>query len=264
MPMTTEPIGYGVRRMCVACDLEHYSRRPDSGQIEAQRAMARLLNEAGGRDALERAQWLTQSQGDGELALLPPGVDEARVITGLWRELREGLHRYNRYASEAARLRMRIAVHEGQTYIADNGFAGDAINTVCRLRDCAEIKQALSVTASDLVLIVSDRIFYDVIRGHDAHDLPASGFTEAIVTMPDKDFRSRAFIFSGPAAPSLPKEAAPAKETGSARETAPAKTLPKETPAGEASKTEINFNGRAKIRNLAGHDINQHYETRDE
>ena len=88
--MTTEPMGYGVRRMCVAFDLEHYSRRPDAGQIEAQRAMAGLLRGAGERGALERAQWLTQELGDGELALLPPGIDEARVITSLWRELREG------------------------------------------------------------------------------------------------------------------------------------------------------------------------------
>jgi hypothetical protein len=262
--MTTEPIGHGVRRMCVACDLEHYSRRPDNGQIEAQRAMACLLREAGERGALERAQWLTQPQGDGELALLPPGVDEARVITGLWRELREGLHRYNRYASTAARLRMRIAVHEGQTYIADNGFAGDAINTVCRLRDCAEVKHALSATDGDLVLIVSDRIFYDVIRGYDAHDLSASGFAEANVTMPDKNFRARAFIFGGLTSPAPPKETAPPKGTAPQRETAPPRTTPKETPPDEAGGAQISFGERTKIRNLAARDINNNYGTRDE
>lgn len=254
--MTTESIGHGVRRMCVACDLEHYSQRPDNGQIEAQHAMARLLREAGERGALERAQWLTQPQGDGELALLPPGVDEAHVITGLWRELREGLHRYNRHASTAARLRMRIAVHEGQTYIADNGFAGDAINTVCRLRDCAEIKDALSASDSDLVLIVSDRIFYDVIRGHGAHDLPASAFNEANVTMPDKDFQARAFIFSGPASPGPPKE--------TVQETPPAETMPKSAPPVEAGGTRIDFRRRTKIQNFAAHDINNHYGARDE
>ena len=180
------------------------------------------------------------------------------MITGLWRELREGLHRYNRHASTAARLRMRIAVHEGQTYIADNGFAGDAINTVCRLRDCAEIKDALSVTDSDLVLIVSDRIFYDVIRGYDAHDLPAFAFTEVNVTMPDKDFRARAFIFSGPASP------APRKETAPPKETATAETMPKETPPDEADGTMINFRGRTKIRNFAARDFNYHHGARDE
>jgi hypothetical protein len=255
--MTAEPIGHGVRRMCVAGDLEHYSRRPDNGQVEAQRAMARMLREAGERGALERAQWLTQSQGDGELALLPPGVDEARVITALWREMREGLHRYNRHASAAARLRMRIAVHEGQTYIADNGFAGDAINTVCRLRDCAEVKEALSASDSDLVLIVSDRIFYDIIRGHDAHDLPASAFTEVNVTMLDKAFQARAFIFSGPAS-------AARSEDTARQETAPQQTATKKTPPDDTGRTNINFLGDPTIDNFAAHDVNHYYGARGE
>jgi hypothetical protein len=261
--MTTEPIGHGVRRLCVACDLEHYSRKPDNGQIEAQRAMARLLTEAGERGALERAQWITQQQGDGELALLPPGIDEARVITSLWRELREGLHRYNRHASTSARLRMRFAVHEGQTYIADSGFAGDAINTVCRLRDCAEVKEVASASDGDLVLIVSDRIFYDVIRGYDAHDLPSSAFTEVNVTMPDKGFQARAFIFSGLASPT-PKETVRPEETASAKKAAPSKAMPEQATSDEAGGTKINVGEHAKIRNFAGHDITFNRRTTDE
>ena len=83
------------------------------------------------------------------------------------------------------------------TYIADNGFAGTAINTVCRLRDCHEAKDALSGTESDLVLVVSDRIYQDVIRGYDTLDLPPSGFTEAVVHMPDKEFQAKAYVFTG-------------------------------------------------------------------
>jgi hypothetical protein len=197
--------------------------------------------------------------GGRELALLPPGVDEARVIMGLWRELRAGLHGYNRYASQAARLRMRIAVHEGQTYIADNGFAGDAINTVCRLRDCAEVKSALSATDSDLVLIVSDRIFYDVIRGYDAHDLPASAFTEVNVIMPEKNFRARTFICSGPVSPPPPEATAPPETT------APPEAMPKQSPPpDDAGGARISFNGRTKVRNLANHDIINHYRAADE
>ena len=39
--------GHGVRRLCIAVNLEHYSHRPDSAQVEAQRAMSSLLREAG-------------------------------------------------------------------------------------------------------------------------------------------------------------------------------------------------------------------------
>lgn len=195
--MTTGTADHGVRRMCIAFDLEHYSKGTDASQIEKQRAMAAMVRDACERGALERAQWHTQDQGDGELALLPPGIDEARVLTALWREFREGLHRYNRHANAAARLRMRVAAHEGMTYLADSGFAGTAINTVCRLRDCREAKDALRAAEGDMVLIVSDRIYEDVIRGHDGLDLAASGFTETLIEIPDKGFRATAHIFSG-------------------------------------------------------------------
>jgi hypothetical protein len=195
--MTAGAVEHGVRRMCIAFDLEHYSKGSDAAQVEKQRAMVAMVRDACERGALERAQWHTQDQGDGELALLPPGIDEAWVLTALWREFREGLHRYNRHANASARLRMRVAAHEGMTYLADSGFAGTAINTVCRLRDCREVKDALREAEGDMVLIVSDRIYEDVIRGHDGLDLAASEFEETSIEMPDKSFRATAYIFSG-------------------------------------------------------------------
>jgi len=198
--MTAESTGQGVRRMCLAFDLEQYSAGSDADQIEKQRAMMSMVRAACERGALERAHWLTQGQGDGELAVLPPGIDEARVIMALWREFREGLYGYNHRASAGARLRMRIAVHEGVVYIGENGFAGTAINTVCRLRDCHEAKDALRATEGDLVLIVSERIFHDVIHGYETLDLPAQAFVKTPVDIPDKDFRAVAYIFSGDAA----------------------------------------------------------------
>ena len=211
--MTAESTGQGVRRMCLAFDLEQYSAGSDADQIEKQRAMMSMVREACERGALERAHWLTQGQGDGELAVLPPGIDEARVITALWHEFGEGLHRYNRHASAGARLRMRVAVHEGVVHIGENGFAGTAINTVCRLRDCHEAKDALRATEGDQVLIVSERIFHDVIHGYDALGLPAHGFVKTPVDIPDKGFRAIAYIFSGAAArPEPPGGATPAED----------------------------------------------------
>jgi len=238
---------HGVRRMCIAFDLEKYSSGIDAAQVEKQRALASMARDASERGALGRASWLTQAQGDGELALLPPGVDEAYVIVALWREFREGLHRYNRHARDTARLRLRVAVHEGQTYAADNGFAGDAINTVCRLRDCAEAKAALRATESDLVLIASDRIFDDVIRGYDAADLPAARFRVTHIDMPDKEFAATAFIFSdgdrGSRSSAETVRGAQAPDAG-------ASTAIGENPGGTG--TTISIGQNASIRDVAG------------
>jgi hypothetical protein len=230
--MTAKAAGHGVRRMSLAFDLERYSAGSDADQIEKQRAMMAMVREACERGSLERAHWLKQEQGDGELAVLPPGIDETQVIIGLWREFREGLHRYNRHANAGARLRMRVAVHEGMTYIGDNGFAGTAINTVCRLRDCHEAKDALSGTDGDLVLVASDRIYQDVIRGNDALDLPASAFVETVVDIPDKGFRAIAYIFSGlTARPGSPADAAPAPDSLRSEHDAPDAGRSSEEPA---------------------------------
>lgn len=247
-PQSIPPAGRGVRRLCIAIDLEHYSQRPDSGQVKAQSAMSELLREAGQRGALERAQWDIQQQGDGELALLPPGIDESDVITSLMHQVTSGLHRYNRDASPAARLRMRIAVHEGLTYIAESGFAGDAVNTVCRLRDAREAKDALRSTRNDVVLIVSERIFRDVICGDDSYELPPASFTETEIVMADKGFRAQAFIYAGPAA-----EAPPTAEATSARAaTGPARPTTQPATQGGPSFT---FQGRTTVGDIAGRDV---------
>jgi hypothetical protein len=258
--MTAEAAGHGVRRMCLAFDLERYSAGSDADQIEKQRAMMAMVLAACERGALERADWLKQEQGDGELAVLPPGIDEARVITALWREFREGLHRYNRHANAGARLRMRVAVHEGMTYIGENGFAGTAINTVCRLRDCHEAKDALSGTDDDLVLIASDRIYEDVICGHDALDLPAAAFVETLIDIPDKRFRATAYVFSGlSAGPGSPAGAAPVadsprRERGASEERAQSE---------EAAAGSIVISGtNPKMRDVVTGVVHHHYEGR--
>jgi hypothetical protein len=255
--MTAEAAGYGVRRMCLAFDLERYSAGSDADQIEKQRAMMGMVSEACERGALERAHWLKQEQGDGELAVLPPGVDENHVIASLWREFCAGLHRYNRHANARARLRMRVAVHEGMTYVAENGFAGTAINTVCRLRDCREAKDALRETDSDLVLIVSDRIYQDVIRGHDAFDLPASAFVETVIDMPDKGFRAIAYIFSGVAArPDPPADAAPVPDSSGPERSAPGGQAQND----EVASGSIVISGaNPKMRDVVNGVVHHHY-----
>jgi hypothetical protein len=249
--MTEEAAGHGVRRMCIAFDLERYSTGTDASQVEKQRAMAGLVREACDRGALERAHWLRQEQGDGELALLPPGIDEARVIGALWREFRESLHRYNRHANAESRLRMRLAVHEGMTYIADNGFAGTAINTVCRLRDCHEAKDALSGTDGDLILIASDRIYQDVICGYDALDLPAAAFVETTIDVPDKGFQATAYIFDGGVA-----------QPGRRRDATSAPGTPSRNPDtvdGRTRRESISIGPNAKMRDVVSGVVNHYH-----
>ncbi|MFI6579233.1 hypothetical protein ACIBFB_25895 [Nocardiopsis sp. NPDC050513] len=184
----------GIRRMCVFGDARSYSTRDALGQIEVQRALTTGLGTACERARIDRAHWIRQEQGDGELALLPPGIDEAWTLNGLVRELRAWLYHYNRDRNDEARLRVRLAVHEGIVYAADNGFAGEAVVTLTRLCNASAAKQALTDNPrADLVVIVSERIFNDVVS-QNLHELLADDFSEVRVDDPAKGFRERAWV----------------------------------------------------------------------
>ncbi|QBI53615.1 hypothetical protein [Streptomonospora litoralis] len=207
-PTVPQPANPGIRRLCINADVKNYSGQDDVGQLEVQRALPELLTAACERAGLDRAFWARQEQGDGELALLPPGIDEAYTISGLVRELRVGLFHYNRHRSERSRMRLRLAAHEGITYLADSGYAGDAVVTVSRLCASAAVKDALAADArADLALIVSDRVYADVVS-QNVFDLFSADFTEVAVSEPAKGFAARAWVYLPGRPPTGPDEAA--------------------------------------------------------
>lgn len=110
------------------------------------------------------------------VALLPPGIDEARVIAVLLRYLREHVYRHNKVSDPAARLRLRVAAHEGLTHVQDEVYVGDVIDTTAAL--VSEPSFTTRAGAADVAVAVTDRIYSDVIRGRETYDLRPEDFTE--------------------------------------------------------------------------------------
>jgi hypothetical protein len=87
-----------------------------------------------------------------------------------------------------------MALHQGLTYLADAGYAGDAVIHLSRLLDAKPLKERMAThDEADLGLIVADGLFEEVIR-HNPADLRAADFERVEVEHPDKDFRSAAWI----------------------------------------------------------------------
>jgi class 3 adenylate cyclase len=123
----------------------------------------------------------------GAFFLLPPGVNEARVVAGLAGELRLALRRRNQDHGPDAprRLRLRAAFHQGPTRVADTGFVGRAVDTVHRLRDCAELRaELLRHPGADLAVVLSAQLFEDVI-GYEHRDLRRTLFRRVLIPFPD-------------------------------------------------------------------------------
>jgi hypothetical protein len=183
------------RRVLVAADMESYSRRDNVLQYRAQSAFKRVMDEAAAELGLHRVAWHIQRGGDGELAILPPGTSERAVVAGLAPIVDRLMREHNRGLSPEAKVRLRIAVHQGLVHLdGANGFPSEAIVHVCRLVDSPQLKATLRrFLGADVALIVSDSVYQDVIRHY--HDLRPEHFARVSATLPEKHFSATAWIY---------------------------------------------------------------------
>ncbi|GAA2111766.1 hypothetical protein GCM10009759_54050 [Kitasatospora saccharophila] len=152
------------RRLCLAVDVEQYSRLDTLAQSTVQTDLVRLLDEAARRSGLDRTGWERQPQGDAEFDVLPADVPEAVVLGPFVHHLAVCLRMLNARA-EGPRLRMRLAIDSGVATTAALGHAGPAPVAVARYVNAHQLKAVLAgLLAADLAVIVSDRLYQDVVR----------------------------------------------------------------------------------------------------
>ena len=184
----------GARRLWVATDVKGYGTRTTRQQYTLQCRFLRVLETAAENSGLDRGLWECQGQGDGELAVLPPGIDEPTAVADLIRELATALEHCNEDLNEQARIRLRLALHEGPAYQGPMGFPGDSAVVVCRLRDSDELRRELTEHPdADLVVAVSEAV-YDTTVKVEARGLRADRFHPVTVAIPSKRFSARSWM----------------------------------------------------------------------
>lgn len=152
------------RHLCLAVDAKGYGGRDSVAQYDLQRDLPKVLKDAAAAAGLDRSQWCIQQQGDGELALLPPGQREPRVVDDFVRELHAYLALLNFERRSETRLRLRVAIHFGVAYKAQSGFAGDAVVVTARLLASAALHDALEqAPGADVAVALSDRVYTDIV-----------------------------------------------------------------------------------------------------
>ncbi|MGW2918490.1 hypothetical protein ACWDBF_11600 [Streptomyces angustmyceticus] len=158
------PDGLPHRRLCLAADVEQYSCLDTRAQSAVQSELVRMLDEAAVLTGLDRAAWTRQPQGDLEFAVLPEATPEDAVLGPFVHHLAIRLR--DRNARPAApRVRLRMAVDTGVVADAALGHAGPAPVAVARYVNAPQLRAALgTLAAADLAVIVSDRLYQDVVR----------------------------------------------------------------------------------------------------
>jgi Effector-associated domain 2 len=98
------------------------------------------------------------------LVVVPPTADTTVLLTSLVDRFRAAVREHNEVSTEAAQMRLRVAVHIGFVRPDAEGVVGSAVNLAFRLLNAEQLKQVLRWTGADLALIASDRVYDDVIR----------------------------------------------------------------------------------------------------
>ena len=179
------------RNLVMSADISGYSSGDDKRKERLQHDLLRLLDEAAQQSGLDRGTWHNQPKGDEVLSVVPDSSLEPTVVDRFVRELHAALYRLNQDRSDKGRVRLRVAMDSGVSYPTENGFGGPAVVTVTRLNGDAA-RHALRLRPhADLVLILSDGLYGDLVRpGHTSY---RPELFEA-VEVTDKEFHGTAWV----------------------------------------------------------------------
>ncbi|GID27879.1 CATRA conflict system CASPASE/TPR repeat-associated protein [Paractinoplanes brasiliensis] len=183
-----------VHRVAFGVDVVSYSSRTTPQQRELQQRVAGMAERVLAGLGLELRDTDRQPAGDGMMVVLPPGVQEHAALAQLlhgWR----GEVMADNARHPGHRIRLRLSVGSGWFTEAALGFSGNTIIAVGRLLDSNAVRAAvLDHPDADLVAIVSDRIFQDVVgEGYDGLTADEFRRTEAGA----KTYQATAWLWTG-------------------------------------------------------------------
>jgi len=152
----------GIRRVCMAVGIEHYSERSVTEVAAARRQLSALVADLCASPEFDTLLPCQQRVGDGEVVVLPVGIDEPRTVTLLVKWLVQALRQTNG-GWAGPHVRLRVAVHEGITTLIGGVFDGPAVRKAFRLLGALPLSTALaSKPMADLAVLFSDRVYADL------------------------------------------------------------------------------------------------------
>jgi len=183
-----------IRRLCLAVDVESYSTRPRAEQIDVQNRLLWTMVQACRTARINPARCDRQDSGDGQILILPTGIDEGKVLPDAILGLLTALYRVNNPIGPGGRIRLRVSVGQGAIQVGSVGFVAPAVVTVCRLLDSDELRKALTGSPrQDAAFIVMTDLYHDMFA-HGYGGLPAGRFRRVFVRKRAKKFAEEAWI----------------------------------------------------------------------
>ncbi|MDL4814577.1 effector-associated domain 2-containing protein [Actinomadura opuntiae] len=150
----------------LVCDIAGFSAasRVDPVRVRVRRAMYEGLDRSLADGAGVRLDdCYHEDRGDGVMVVLPPDVRIELLLTTVVERLRAEVRQHNRASSEAALMRLRVAVNVGQAESDEHGVVSTALTHAFRLLDAPPLKEAVAAAETGIAVIVSERVYEDVV-----------------------------------------------------------------------------------------------------
>lgn len=177
----------------VGVDVEGFgwADRTSADQLVVREGMYAVLEHAFAGAGVPWEQCETHDRGDGAMILVPPDVSKNRLVARLPGLVQEGLAAHNGKYPPQGRIRLRLALHAGEVHDDANGPTSDSLVFLFRLLEADVAKQDLARAEGDLVVIVSEWFFDNVIK----HDLDARPDSYRPVRFETKETVAPAWIY---------------------------------------------------------------------
>ncbi|MFF5719837.1 hypothetical protein [Streptomyces buecherae] len=196
--------------LVISVDARRSGEYEDADKPSMRAQLYRVLEAAFRQAKVARDAVHLEDRGDGVLASVASRVPVTRLL-GLWLvEVHEHLRHENRGLSRP--LGLRVGLHVGPVRHDERGISGRAVDLACRLADSPVARALLDAERADLVLVVSDALYEDVVRGGGKY-IDAAHYTATRLRLKEGEATAW-FRLPGRPAPRIPATAGVPSATG--------------------------------------------------
>src|SRR5436190_2131865 len=152
--MRLEPVHHTI----VAMDVAGSGHRDDVLQLRMRTDLREIVAGALAAQSLDLARLPLTDLGDG-IRLIITGVSPAMLLDPFVLNLAAALRQHRKATSDAARLRLRVAITTGLLHRDAGGWAGAPLVECARMLDATPVRQVLAADErADLVVVVSQTL----------------------------------------------------------------------------------------------------------
>lgn len=149
-----------------ACDIASFGdrSRTDHARTRMRAALYGGLRTAFDEAGIPYSECYGEDRGDGAMIVVPPRFDTGLLLSSVVELLRAELRAHNSTANDITQIRLRVAVNTGEAHWDGDGLVGSALNHAFRILEADPFKKTLAASGAHVGLVVSDRVYEDVVR----------------------------------------------------------------------------------------------------